>query len=73
MLTTVYGNLPPMPGDGTKGAADRMASSPPGQGQRLQVTSEDGTSPILTLHPETEIRTLWRVSGHSGQTKNPSI
>jgi OmpA-OmpF porin, OOP family len=55
VLTTVYGNLPPISEmtDGPKVTGIITAR----QGQRLQVTADDGSVSSLTLHPETEIRT----------------
>lgn len=55
VLTTVYGNLPPISemSEGPKVTGIITAR----QGQRLQVTTDDGTVSSLTLHPETEIRT----------------
>ena len=55
VLTTVYGNLPPISelAEGPKVTGIITAR----QGQRLQVTSDDGTVNNITLHPETEIRT----------------
>jgi outer membrane protein OmpA-like peptidoglycan-associated protein len=55
VLTTVYGNLPPISelADGPKVTGIITAR----QGQRLQVTANDGTVSSVTLHPETEIRT----------------
>lgn len=54
-LTTVYGALPPMAemGDGPRLTGMITAR----QGQRFQVTADDGTSTTVTLHPDTEIRT----------------
>jgi outer membrane protein OmpA-like peptidoglycan-associated protein len=55
VLTTVYGNLPSMSemADGPKVSGIITAR----QGQRLQVTANDGSVTNVTLHPETEIRT----------------
>lgn len=55
VLTTVYGNLPPISdmAEGPKVTGIITAR----QGQRLQVTANDGTVNSVTLHPETEIRT----------------
>jgi OmpA-OmpF porin, OOP family len=55
VLTTVYGNLPPISEltEGPKVTGIITAR----QGQRLQVTADDGTVSSVTLHPETEIRT----------------
>lgn len=55
VLTTVYGNLPPISelSEGPKVTGIITAR----QGQRLQVTADDGSVANITLHPETEIRT----------------
>jgi OmpA-OmpF porin, OOP family len=55
VLTTVYGNLPPISemSEGPKVTGIITAR----QGQRLQVTGDDGSVNSVTLHPETEIRT----------------
>jgi len=70
VLTTVYGNLPPMPEMDEGPRIDGIISAR--QGQRLQVTSEDGTSTILTLHPETEIRTRGGFLGIGNKTFDQS-
>lgn len=55
VLTTVYGSLPPLAemSEGAKVTGIISAR----KGQRLQVTADDGTTTMITLHPETEIRT----------------
>jgi OOP family OmpA-OmpF porin len=55
VLTTVYGELPPLAEmeDGPKVIGIITAR----KGGRLQITTEDGTATMVTLHPETEIRT----------------
>lgn len=69
-LVTVYGNLPPLV---------ELAAGPKitgiitaRQGQRLQVTAEDGTVTTLTLHPETEIRTRGGFLGIGNKTFDQS-
>jgi outer membrane protein OmpA-like peptidoglycan-associated protein len=55
VLTTVYGSLPPLAemAEGPKVTGIISAR----KGSRLQVTADDGTTTMITLHPETEIRT----------------
>lgn len=55
VLTTVYGSLPPLAemSEGPKVTGIISAR----KGSRLQVTADDGTTTMITLHPETEIRT----------------
>ena len=61
VLTTVYGNMPAMTEMNEGPRIEGIISAR--QGQRLQVTAEDGTSTILTLHPDTEIRTRQYADG----------
>lgn len=70
VLTTVYGNLPPMTEmtDGPKITGIISAR----QGQRLQVTADDGTATTITLHPETEIRTRGGFLGIGNKTFDQS-
>ncbi|MDC8755092.1 OmpA family protein [Erythrobacter sp. sf7] len=70
VLTTVYGNLPPMTEMNEGPRIEGIISAR--QGQRLQVTSEDGNSTILTLHPETEIRTRGGFLGIGNKTFDQS-
>ena len=70
VLTTVYGNLPPMAEMNEGPRLEGIISAR--QGQRLQVTSEDGTSTILTLHPDTEIRTRGGFLGIGNKTFDQS-
>lgn len=70
VLTTVTGNLPPMT-EMTEGQKVTGIISAR-QGQRLQVTTEDGTSTIITLHPETEIRTRGGFLGIGNKTFDQS-
>jgi hypothetical protein len=70
VLTTVYGNLPTMT-DMVEGPRIEGIISAR-QGPRLQVTADDGTSTILTLHPETEIRTRGGFLGIGNKTFDQS-
>lgn len=71
VLTTVYGNLPTMADMNEGPRIEGIISAR--QGQRLQVTSEDGTSTILTLHPDTEIRTRGGFLGIGNKTFDQSV
>ena len=66
VLTTVYGNLPTMTEMNEGPRIEGIISAR--QGQRLQVTADDGTSTILTLHPDTEIRTRGGFLGIGNKT-----
>ena len=70
VLTTVYGNLPPMTemNEGPKVTGIISAR----QGQRLQVTGDDGAVTTITLHPETEIRTRGGFLGIGNKTFDQS-
>lgn len=70
VLTTVYGNLPPMVemNEGPKVTGIISAR----QGQRIQVTADDGTSTAITLHPDTEIRTRGGFLGIGNKTFDQS-
>jgi outer membrane protein OmpA-like peptidoglycan-associated protein len=70
VLTTVYGNLPTMAEMNEGPRIEGIISAR--QGQRLQVTAEDGTSTILTLHPDTEIRTRGGFLGIGNKTFDQS-
>ena len=70
VLTTVYGNLPAMTEMNEGPRIEGIISAR--QGQRLQVTGEDGTSTILTLHPDTEIRTRGGFLGIGNKTFDQS-
>lgn len=70
VLTTVYGNLPNMADMNEGPRIEGIISAR--QGQRLQVTAEDGTSTILTLHPDTEIRTRGGFLGIGNKTFDQS-
>jgi outer membrane protein OmpA-like peptidoglycan-associated protein len=69
-LTTVYGNLPAVTEMNEGPRIEGIISAR--QGQRLQVTAEDGTSTILTLHPDTEIRTRGGFLGIGNKTFDQS-
>ncbi len=66
VLTTVYGNLPAINEleDGPKVTGIISAR----QGQRLQITADDGSVADVTLHPETEIRTRGGFLGIGSKT-----
>ncbi len=70
VLTTVYGNLPPITemSEGPKVTGIISAR----QGQRLMVTGEDGNATTITLHPETEIRTRGGFLGIGNKTLDQS-
>ena len=70
VLTTVFGNLPAMTEMNEGPRIEGIISAR--QGQRLQVTAEDGTSTILTLHPDTEIRTRGGFLGIGNKTFDQS-
>lgn len=71
VLTTVYGNLPVMTEMDEGPRIEGIISAR--QGQRMQVTGEDGTSTILTLHPDTEIRTRGGFLGIGNKTFDQSV
>lgn len=66
VLTTVYGALPPLAEmeDGPRVAGIISAR----RGSRLQITADDGTNTMVTLHPETEIRTRGGFLGIGNKT-----
>jgi OmpA-OmpF porin, OOP family len=66
VLTTVIGNLPPMTELNVGPKITGIISAR--QGQRMQVTADDGTATIITLHPETEIRTRGGFLGIGNKT-----
>jgi outer membrane protein OmpA-like peptidoglycan-associated protein len=70
VLTTVYGNLPAMTEMQEGPRLEGIITAR--QGQRMQVTSDDGTSTILTIHPETEIRTRGGFLGIGNKTFDQS-
>ncbi len=66
VLTTVYGSLPPLAEmqDGPKVTGMITAR----KGGRLQITADDGTATMVTLHPETEIRSRGGFLGIGNKT-----
>ena len=70
VLTTVYSTLPALAemNEGPKVTGIISAR----RGSRLQVTSEDGTTIMVTLHPETEIRTRGGFLGIGNKTFDQS-
>lgn len=70
VLTTVYGNLPPISelAEGPKVTGIITAR----QGQRLLVTTDDNSVNTITLHPETEIRTRGGFLGIGNKTFDQS-
>ncbi|MCX9148238.1 OmpA family protein [Erythrobacter sp. WG] len=70
VLTTVYGQLPPLAElqDGPKVTGMITAR----KGGRVQITAEDGSNTIVTLHPETEIRTRGGFLGIGNKTLDQS-
>ena len=70
VLTIVNGALPPLGemSDGPRVTGIISAR----RGQRLQVTADDGTSTIITIHPETEIRTRGGFLGIGNKTFDQS-
>lgn len=66
VLTTVYGTLPPLTEmqEGPKVAGIITAR----KGSRLQITADDGTVTMVTLHPETEIRSRGGFLGIGNKT-----
>ena len=70
VLTTVYGNLPPMVEMNAGPKVTGIISAR--QGQRMQVTADDGSTTVVTLHPETEIRTRGGFLGIGNKTFDQS-
>lgn len=70
LLATVEGNLPPLTellaGPKVTGIISAR------QGQRLQITGDDGGVTTITLHPETEIRTRGGFLGIGNKTFDPA-
>lgn len=69
-LVTVYGDLPPLVELAVGPRVTGIISAR--QGQRLQVTADDGTVTTITLHPETEIRTRGGFLGIGNKTFDQS-
>ena len=70
VLTTVYGTLPPLAEMDEGPRVTGMISAR--KGSRLQITGDDGTSTLVTLHPETEIRTRGGFLGIGNKTLDQS-
>ncbi|TAD82396.1 MAG: OmpA family protein [Sphingomonadales bacterium] len=70
VLTTVYGTLPPL-AEMTEGQRVTGIISAR-KGSRLQITAEDGSTTMVTLHPETEIRTRGGFLGIGNKTFDQS-
>ena len=66
VLTTVYGSLPPL-ADMEEGPRITGIMSAR-KGSRLQITGDDGNATLVTLHPETEIRTRGGFLGIGNKT-----
>ena len=66
VLTTVYGTLPPISQLDRGPEFDGIITAR--QGNRIQVTTNDGTSTIITLHDETRVRTRGGFLGIGGKT-----
>ena len=68
--TTVYGALPPLTemeeGERVSGIISAR------RGSRLQITADDGTVQLVTLHPDTEIRTRGGFLGIGNKTFDQS-
>jgi len=70
VLTTVYGTLPPLAEMEAGPRVTGIISAR--QGSRLQITADDGTVTMVTLHPETEIRTRGGFLGIGNKTLDQS-
>jgi OOP family OmpA-OmpF porin len=70
VLTTVYGSLPPLAEMAEGPRVTGIISAR--RGSRLQVTADDGTTTMVTLHPETEIRTRGGFLGIGNKTFDQS-
>lgn len=70
VLTTVTGNLPPMADMQAGERIEGIISAR--RGQMMQVTSEDGSTANITLHPETTIRTRGGFLGIGNKNFDPS-
>jgi outer membrane protein OmpA-like peptidoglycan-associated protein len=70
VLTTVYSSLPPLTEleDGPRISGIISAR----KGSRLQITTDDGSVQMVTLHPETEIRTRGGFLGIGNKTLDQS-
>ncbi len=70
VLTTVYGSLPPLAEMETGPRVTGIISAR--KGSRLQITADDGSTTMVTLHPETEIRTRGGFLGIGNKTLDQS-
>ncbi len=70
VLTTVYGSLPPLAEMETGPRVNGIISAR--RGGRLQITADDGSTTMVTLHPETEIRTRGGFLGIGNKTFDQS-
>lgn len=70
METTVYGNLPPLAEMEEGPRVSGIISAR--KGSRLQITGDDGTVTMVTLHSETEIRTRGGFLGIGNKTLDQS-
>lgn len=70
VLTTVYGSLPPLAEMETGPRVTGIISAR--RGARLQITTDDGSTTMVTLHPETEIRTRGGFLGIGNKTLDQS-
>lgn len=70
VLATVYGSLPPLSEMSEGQRVTGIISAR--RGSRLQVTADDGTTTMITLHPETEIRTRGGFLGIGNKTFDQS-
>lgn len=70
VLTTVYGELPPLAElqDGPRVTGIITAR----KGTRLQIAADDGTTTLVTLHPDTEVRTRGGFLGIGNKTLDQS-
>lgn len=66
VLTTVYGSLPPLAEMEEGPRVTGIISAR--KGSRLQITGDDGNTTLVTLHPETEIRTRGGFLGIGNKT-----
>lgn len=70
VLTTVYGSLPPLAEMEEGPRVTGIISAR--KGSRLQITADDGSVQMVTLHPETEIRTRGGFLGIGNKTLDQS-
>jgi outer membrane protein OmpA-like peptidoglycan-associated protein len=70
VLTTVYGSLPPLAEMEAGPRVTGIISAR--KGSRLQITGDDGATTMVTLHPDTEIRTRGGFLGIGNKTLDQS-